>query len=311
MDNNTTQLESNTNTPKTNSGNIKTIIIIILLVLVIGLSVFLAITLTNKPQETKPTPDAPKTSSITVEDYQKARLLTNLILLQRNSSDQLTIGLIPNFESLDAIKNLSEEAKTTIANRYTDEEFPDSSKFKATTTAELTDLQTALGIDTKTDPQAMDFYVITHDFDITKTAEAYKSIFGTDLDLTQKYIRLDYAMPGVEYIYLPNTKALYTGAGGGFVPTASYTYISSIETKDNTLNVNFSMFESQYSLYDEPNFNGTEKCHDDIEHKHTVQCNLYIPDGINSTNYKDLKQYRLVFEKDDSGNLIYKTAEAL
>lgn len=311
MEENTTQLEPNTNTPTPSSGKGKTIAIIILLILVIGLGTFLAITLINKPQESdNKTPDEDKTITVTPEDYQKTQLLTNLILFQRNSVDQLSVGFTPNFESLDAIKNLSEEAKTTIANHYTGEDLPDSSKFKAITADELTALQTALDIDVKADPDTMNFYVVTYDFDITKTAEAYKSIFGKELDLTQKVIRLDYAAPGIDYIYLPGSKALYTGAGGGDIMTAKYTYISSIENKDATIYANFSMFESQYPL-DDIVYSNTEKCYDDIERTHTVQCNLYLPEGINSTNYDTLKQYRLVFEKTADGDIVYKTAEAL
>ena len=294
------------------SGKAKTAAIIILSVVLVALGCFTAITLINQPAATKckDAPEAVSQNTFSQDDYLEIQRLTNLILFQRNSTDQFSAGFTPNFESLASLQNLSETAKATIANHYTAEEFPGSDKWQSLTKEEHSALLNALGLDTTDNSDTMDFYSIYHNYDITKTAEAYKKIFGTELDLSQKFIRLDYAMPGIDYIYLPETKALYTGAGGGDILTAKYTYINSIKFDNNKAYANFNMFESQYPM-DEITYSDSETCYDDIERSHAVSCNLYLPEGINSENYETLKPYRLVFEKNDEGNYVYKTTEAL
>jgi hypothetical protein len=263
----------------------------------------------------KPTTDGddkkPSNNTTTSYDYGTYKELarrTNLIVYQMNSTSESHAGTWALHDSLESLNNISFEQRATIAHNATGEDFPayDDKKWVKLTDDDIK----ALGSSVPADANAKEFYLAYHDFDITKTSEQYKSIFGEELDLTKDVIKLSYAFPGIDYLYVPKSKTLYVGGGGGMIPERDYFYINSINISEGKAAVDFNMVNSSYDYTESLDYTINFECYDDFGSKHRISnCADYLFDGINDQNYKSLQNYRLNFEDDGTGNFVYKSAE--
>ena len=287
-----------------------TVVLTAVVAFVVGVGAFALLDATvfkKSDTNNKKNPSGSDQSSVASYDtYTDLHLRANLLLYGVRLSDQSVTGYWPVFQSITDLAKPSVAAKATFANNYAGEEYPTT--WEKMTEEEYKEFTKGTNIDPN-DKDSFDFYQIHHNYDITKTAESYKKLFGEELDLTANQIHLDYAFPGVALIYVPSLKAVVSGAGGGSVMTASYGYHNNIVIEDNKAYVYFNFFTSQMAIDDIQDYSlDKEKCHDDFEEKHEVACADFLH-GINNYNYKTLKNYRLVFEDDGTGNYVYKTAE--
>ncbi len=304
------QPQDNTKSNKHLSVGITALIAVV--AFLIGIGVFALVnSLSGKPS-TPATPgdknNPSSNSTLSYEEYKDFVRRTNIIAFYRNTTDQIIIGGEPFFKFED-IASPSTDAKTSFAYMYSNVKVPSMDTWDRTTAEENKALAEAMG-DTSLD-SAPGAYFIYHNFDISEIQKAYKKLFGTEIDTSAKTITFSNSILDCS-VYLPSTKALYGGiCGGGMVMTESYTYINDVVLDGDKVYTYFNFLRSDYAYGDwmsMPNSNDFI-CYDNFDKVRTANCANYFGNGITDYTYKNLKNYRLVFEKDADGNYAYKTAE--
>ena len=311
-------MEQSQETTKSNK-HISTGIVIVIAVVafLIGFGVFALINaLSGKP--TAPTaidsdgkPVEEKTT-LSYETYKDFVRRTNIFVFGQNTTDQMIIGAEPIL-TFEALSNLPVNNKTAYAFMYSNLELPAAldGKWEKATAEEEKYVNEALGIDHVY--SQLGYYEIVHNYDITKLQEAYKKLFGEELDLTAKAISLS-----VSYIscptYFPELKAVVDGmCGGGMGLNEQYTYVNDVVLDGDKIYSYFNFIDSDYAygdwLSESVNTIDSAICYDNFDKQPTADCWIYFDTGITSNTYKKLHNYRLVFEKNADGNYIYKTAE--
>ena len=286
-------------------------ILIAAVAFLIGFGVFALLNaLSGKPTEpNKNDKDTPaQQSTLSYETYKDLVRRTNIIAFYRNTTDQAIIGGEPFF-SFEDIISPSADMKSSFAYMYSNVELPAIDTWDRTTSEEAKAIHEALGhTDYDTTPGA---YFILHDYDMTDIQTAYKKFFGEELDMSAKTIYLSNSVLDCT-IYLTSTKSLYAGlCGGGMGMNESYTYINDVALDGDKAYVYFNFLRSDYAFGDwlsAPNLSDLY-CYDNFSRERTANCSYYFGNGITNDNYQNLKNYRLVFEKDDDDNYVYKTAE--
>lgn len=244
-------------------------------------------------------------NAINYSTYKDLARRANIFIYGVDISDTFLVGYQPMVK-FDELAKLPVDNKTASAYLYSDVELSDDQWQKATE-AEENALCEALGADSEVcRGQAS----IIRDYDMTKIQETYKKLFGEELDMSAKSISLILYLNPI--VYVPSQKALFTDfAAGGDIGTQSYNYINNITIEDTKAYVYFNLIVSDYPLGDyDAGINDYSKlvCYDNFDRVATNNCAYYFNTGVNEFNYKNLKNFRLVFEKDGD-NFVYKTAE--
>ena len=298
--------------PRKRSGAPITILIAVVAFLVgIGLYALLSATVfkptattssngDKKDQTTEPT-------TLSYDTYKDFIRRNNIIVFRENTTNQVIIGGYPIYNWKDLV-NPTAEQKASYAYMYSDIKLPDQNTWDKSTVEEGKAVHKALGHgDIDVEP---DSYFVIRNFDISEIQAAHKKLFGSEIDTSVSAISFASSILDC-VVYVPSLKTLFSGlCGGGLVMNESYTYINDVVFDGDKVYTYFNFIKSDYVLGDWSSANYDNLiCSDNFENKKIGNCYHYFGTGITDYTYKELQNYRLVFEKDADGNYIYKTIE--
>ena len=307
--------ETQVTTHKRGGKTITALIAIVAFLVGVGLYALLSATIL-KPSTTaedgKKDKPAEKSNVLSYETANNLIRRTNIIVFGRNTSDRIMIGEDPIVTSLSDFSNLNPDFKASAAYMYGGADLEiGTNKWERTTIAESKAVREVLGM--SVDEAVENEYFVYHDYDISKVQEAYKKLFGEELDMNAKSYNLTATRGVICITYIPSMKAAFDGiCGGGMALLERYTYINNVQLDGNKAYVDFNFISSNYGHGDwnsSYTSAGTLTCYDNFDKKPISNCDIFFDSGITEFTYEYLKNYRVTYEDDGTGNYIYKGVE--